>query len=178
MTHLRQGITPTRDAGIVAIALFKLFKGVALIALGLGAFRLLNPATVHRLTDWLLHFSLTTGQRFLDRTVDLLGKLTRGRAAALGLGAIAYGSLFTVEGIGLWKGKRWAEYLTVITTSLLVPFEIYELTKRLTVIRVAALVVNVAAVLYLVYRLRHPRETTTGSATPHVRPTRAVSTNA
>ena len=178
MTHLKEDLTPTRDAGIVAIALFKLFKGITLIALGLGAFRLLNPVTVHRLTNWLLHFSLTTGQRFVDRAIDLLSKLTRGHAAALGLGAIAYGSLFTVEGIGLWKGKRWAEYLTVIATSLLIPFEIYELTRRLTVVRVSALVVNAAAVVYLVYRLRHPHATKPASDTAHARPTRAVSSNA
>ena len=178
MTHLKEDFTPTRDPGLVAIAVFKLLKGVTLIALGLGAFRLLNPVTVHRLTDWLLHFSLTTGQRFVDKAIDLLSKLTRGHAAALGLGAIAYGSLFTVEGIGLWKGKRWAEYLTVIATSLLIPFEIYELTRRLTVVRVSALVVNAAAVGYLVYRLRHPRAANAASATAHVRPTHTVSSNA
>jgi len=178
MTHLKEDFTPTRDAGLVAIAVFKFLKGVTLIALGLGAFRLLNPVTVHRLTDWLLHFSLTTGQRFVDKAIDLLSKLTRGHAAALGLGAIAYGSLFTVEGIGLWKGKRWAEYLTVIATSLLIPFEIYELTRRLTVVRVSALVVNVAAVVYLVYRLRHPRAANAASAMAHVRPTHTVSSNA
>ena len=178
MTHLKEDFTPTRDPGLVAIAVFKLLKGVTLIALGLGAFRLLNPVTVHRLTDWLLHFSLTTGQRFVDKAIDLLSKLTRGHAAALGLGAIAYGSLFTVEGIGLWKGKRWAEYLTVIATSLLIPFEIYELTRRLTVVRVSALVVNAGAVVYLVYRLRHPRAANAASATAHVRPTHTVSSNA
>ena len=179
MTHMKQNLTPTRDPGLVAIAIFKLFKGVTLIALGLGAFRLLNPETVHRLTNWLLHFSLTTGQQFIDRAIDVLSKLTRGHAAALGLGAILYGSLFTVEGIGLWRGKRWAEYLTVITTTMLIPFELYELTRRLTIVRVSALAVNVAAVIYLVYRLRHPREASAASATRQVhRPPRAVSNNA
>ena len=179
MTHIKQDLTPTRDPGLVAIAVFKLFKGVTLIALGLGAFRLLNPETVHRLTNWLLHFSLTTGQRFIDRAIDVLSKLTRGHAAALGLGAILYGSLFTVEGIGLWKGKRWAEYLTVIATSLLIPFEIYELTRRLTPVRLSALAVNVAAVIYLVYRLRHPRAASEASAaSPGGQRTHAVSTNA
>ncbi len=176
MTHLRQGLAPTRDPGLVAIACFKLFKGILLIALGLGAFRLVNPATVHRLTNWLLHFSLSTGQRFVDRIVDLLSKLTRGHAAALGLGAIGYGSLFTVEGVGLWKGKRWAEYLTVIATSLLIPFEVYELTRRVTYVRISALVINAAAVIYLVYRLRHPREVSgSPSTTKHAhRPAQAA----
>jgi uncharacterized membrane protein (DUF2068 family) len=179
MTHMRQSLKPCRDPGLVAIAVFKLFKGILLIALGLGAFRLANPTTVHRLMNWLLHFSLTTGQQFVDKTVDVLSKLTRRHAAALGLGAILYGSLFTVEGVGLWKGKRWAEYLTVIATSTLIPFEVYELTRRLTMVRVSALVVNVAAVIYLVYRLRRPREPNAAVATPRVgRPTHAVSRNA
>ena len=179
MTHVKQNLRPTRDPGLVTIAVFKLFKGVSLIALGLGAFRLLNPATVHRLVNWLLHFSLTSGQRFIDRTIDVLSKLTRGHAAALGLGAILYGALFTVEGVGLWKGKRWAEYLTVIATSTLIPFELYELARRLTMVRISALVVNVAAVIYLVYRLRHPREADTASAAQRVhRRSHAVSGNA
>ena len=88
----------------------------------------------------------------------MLGSLTRRRAATFGTGAILYGSLFAVEGTGLWKGKRWAEYLTVVTTSLLIPLEIYELTRRITSVRVTALVLNVLAVVYLIYRLRHPRE--------------------
>jgi len=157
MTHLREDLTPTRDGGLVAIACFKLLKAAALISLGLGAFKLINPATVDRLSGWLLHFTLSSGQQFLDRAIDLLSTLTRRRATALGVGAIAYGSLFGVEGVGLWKGKRWAEYLTVATTGLLIPVEIYELTRRFTALRVAALVVNIAAVIYLVYRLRHPR---------------------
>jgi uncharacterized membrane protein (DUF2068 family) len=155
--HLKQDLKPTRDPGLLAIACFKLFKAVTLIALGLGAFRLLDQRTVADLTNWLLHFSLSTGQRFVDRLIDVLTTLTRRRTAAIGLGAIAYGSLFAVEGIGLWKGKRWAEYLTAIATSSLVPFEIYELARRVTIVRVSALAINVAAVIYLVYRLRHPR---------------------
>ena len=179
MAHIKRNLMPTRDPWLVVIAVFKLFKGASLIALGLGAFRLADPTTIHHLMNWLLHFSLTTGQQFIDKTIDVLGKLTRGHAAALGLGAVLYGSLFTVEGVGLWKGKRWAEYLTVIATSTLIPFEVYELTRRLTMVRVSALVVNVVAVIYLVYRLRQPREANAASATSRVgRPAHAVSPNA
>lgn len=157
MTHIKQDLTPTRDVGLVAIACFQLFKAIAAFALGLGAFKLVDPATVDRLTDWLMHFSLSTGQELVDRAVDLLSTLTSRRATALGIAAIMYGLLFAVEGIGLWKGRRWAEYLAVVTTSLLIPFEIYQITRGLTAVRVSALVINVAAVIYLVYRLRHPR---------------------
>jgi uncharacterized membrane protein (DUF2068 family) len=172
MTHIRQDLKPTRDIGLVAIACFKLFKAAALVGLGLGAFQLVDPATVDRLSDWLSHVTLSAGQEIVDRLVDVLSTITSRRATAIGIGAMAYGSLFAVEGIGLWKGRRWAEYLTVITTGLLIPVEIYEITRRLTVVRISAFMVNVLAVMYLVYRLRHPRPDLQPSA--HVRHETAV----
>jgi uncharacterized membrane protein (DUF2068 family) len=63
---------------------------------------------------------------------------------------VAYGLLEGVEGWGLWKEKRWAEYLTVVATAGLIPFEIHELTKEVTVFRVGALVLNIAVIIFLV----------------------------
>ena len=40
-----------------------------------------------------------------------------------------YGSLFATEGIGVWLERRWTEYLTIIATGSLVPFELYELIR-------------------------------------------------
>ena len=77
-----------------------------------------------------------------------------GHLEALGVGAFLYTVLFTVEGIGLWRGKRWAEYLTAIATASFVPLEIYELTHRVSPRRLSALLLNLAIVAYLIYRLR------------------------
>jgi uncharacterized membrane protein (DUF2068 family) len=66
--------------------------------------------------------------------------------------------LYMIEGIGLWHQSRWAEYLTIVATSLLIPLEIYEVTRRVTIPRIGALVVNVVVVIYLIYRLRHENE--------------------
>ena len=71
-----------------------------------------------------------------------------------GIIAIAYGVLEGVEGYGLWRRRRWAEYLTVVATSLLFIPEIYELTKTQTPLKIGALIANVAIVIYLVVRLR------------------------
>jgi uncharacterized membrane protein (DUF2068 family) len=66
---------------------------------------------------------------------------------AVGLGV--YGGLQLVEAVGLWLLKRWGEYFAVVATSLGIPIEVYELTHKITWLRVGALVVNVAAVLYI-----------------------------
>jgi uncharacterized membrane protein (DUF2068 family) len=65
-----------------------------------------------------------------------------------------YGGLQLVEGTGLWLLKRWGEYFAVVATALFLPLEIYELTERITWIRVAALAVNLAAVAYLLVSKR------------------------
>jgi uncharacterized membrane protein (DUF2068 family) len=59
-----------------------------------------------------------------------------------------------VEGIGLIRRQRWAEYLTVVATSLLLPVELYELAHRPTAGKAAVLAANVGVVVYLVVQLR------------------------
>ena len=72
----------------------------------------------------------------------------------LGVAIAAYAALEGVEAIGLWLGRRWAEYLTFVATVVFVPYEIYELTKSVTALKVLALVINVAIVAYLLISKR------------------------
>lgn len=69
-------------------------------------------------------------------------------------GAAAYAALEGSEAIGLWLGRRWAEYLTFIATVVFVPYEIYELTKSITWLKVLALIINLAIVIYLLLAKR------------------------
>lgn len=65
-----------------------------------------------------------------------------------------YAVLEGVEAVGLWFAKRWAEYLTFIATTVLLIPEVYELTGRITVIKIIALIINLAVVIYLVFAKR------------------------
>lgn len=70
-----------------------------------------------------------------------------------GIGAlmILYGLLRWLEGVGLWLAKRWGEYLAVVLTSVFLPWEILELTHHVTAIKVLLLLVNIAAIIWLVW---------------------------
>ncbi len=70
------------------------------------------------------------------------------------LGVLAYGLLQLVEAVGLWMMKRWGEYVAVVATSVFIPLEVYELVEGFTWIKLSALVVNLAAVFYLVWTKR------------------------
>ncbi len=72
----------------------------------------------------------------------------------LGLVVTAYAALEATEMVGLWFNKRWAEYLTLVATTLLVPLEIYELIHGVSVLKTITLVINVAIVVYLLLAKR------------------------
>lgn len=90
---------------------------------------------------------------FVHRIDDLLS-LPPGRLHLIGAVLAAYAVLQAVEAVGLWLGRRWAEYLTLISTSALLPLEVYELTRGITALKVVALVVNIAIVVYLLFAKR------------------------
>ena len=77
-----------------------------------------------------------------------------GHAPEVGVALLAYALLEGVEAIGLWLGKRWAEYLTFISTTVLLPLEIYEIINRGTVLKVIGFLINLAVVVYLLLRKR------------------------
>jgi uncharacterized membrane protein (DUF2068 family) len=89
--------------------------------------------------------------------VDELRKLFSLKPAKLRLvgGAVAlYAVIEGLEAVGLWYQRRWAEYLTFIATTLLIPVELYELSIRVTPFKVVALIVNIAVVVYLLFAKR------------------------
>ena len=70
------------------------------------------------------------------------------------LGLFGYAVLLGIEAVGLWLMRRWGEYFSVVATSVFLPLEVYELSERVTALKLIALVINIAAVLWLVWSKR------------------------
>jgi uncharacterized membrane protein (DUF2068 family) len=86
--------------------------------------------------------------------LDKLFSLRSGTLRELGIALLAYGVLEGIEAVGLWHAKRWAEYLTFLATSLLLPLEVYELVKRQSALKIIGFLINLAVVVYLIYAKR------------------------
>ena len=143
-----------RDQVIEIIAIFKFLKAAGLIAIAFGAIKLLDPATGDMIDRWINALSAT--HPHIEGYLVRINNFDPRHVQQVGVGALLYATLFMIEGIGLWHEARWAEYLTIIATSSLVPIEIYEIVQKLTLVRVAALAINLAAVAYLAWRIKHP----------------------
>ena len=96
----------------------------------------------------------TTGHVGIVHDLDRLFTLSKGTLIEAGIALLGYAVLEGVEAVGLWFGKRWAEYLTFIATVVFLPFEIYELTERVSPLKVIGFVINLAVVVYLIYAKR------------------------
>jgi uncharacterized membrane protein (DUF2068 family) len=136
------------------IAVFKFLKAGLLIALGIGAFKLLHKDLGSILEHWIEAMRLDPGERFLDAALAKASRVSPAQIKKVGVGSFIYAGLFLTEGTGLWLRKRWGEWFTIILTSSAVPIEIYEIHRHPSAVKVVVLALNVAVVAYLIYHLR------------------------
>ncbi len=145
------------DSLIRLIAAFKLLKAGLLIALGVGAFKLLHKDIAEVAEHWIEALRLDPANRFIDAALAKASNLGPEQVKKLGFGSFIYAGLFLTEGVGLWLLKRWAEWLTVIITISFVPIEIYEIHRHPTWVKWGVLALNLAIAFYLIYRIRTER---------------------
>ena len=143
-----------RDRILTLIALFRLVKGLMLVAGGLAALELLHPGSADRAWSWVAQLPSETERRLFARGLSLLTRSGAGRLQGVAFAAFAYAALFFVEATGLFLQKRWAEWLTIVATGSLIPFEIYELLHRATAMKIAVLAINIAVLIYLIVKIR------------------------
>jgi uncharacterized membrane protein (DUF2068 family) len=141
-------------ATLLLIALFKLIKGILLLAVGIGALKLLHRDIAQTVAHWVDILRVDPDNRLIHGLLSRVLSVTPAQLRAASAGTFVYAGLLLTEGLGLLFRKRWAEYFTIITTAGLIPIELYELSRRVTTAKVAVLVINVAIVAYLVRRVR------------------------
>lgn len=143
--------------GLLLIAAFKLIKGLGLLALGIGALRMLHKDVASEIAQWLDALRVDPHNHYIQMLLEKLGMVDDRRLKALSVGTFFYSALFLTEGVGLALRKRWAEYLTIISTASLLPLEVYEIVKHSSVPKVLVLLANIAIVVYLVIEVRRTR---------------------
>jgi uncharacterized membrane protein (DUF2068 family) len=139
------------------VAVFEFVKGIFVVTMGICAL-----ALVHK-DDWLIAesllalFRINTDHRYAQIFLDFADSLTDARLWAAASIAFCYAGLRFFEAYGLWKQRTWAEWVALVSGSLLLPFEIRELFRGITFLRCALFVGNLAVVFYMLYVIRANR---------------------
>jgi uncharacterized membrane protein (DUF2068 family) len=138
-------------AGLVMIAIYKLLGALFLLAIGVGAVRLLHKDIDDVVWRVVADLRMNPESRFVNFIFEKAELLNDPILKRIGLAAFCYSGLGLLEAVGLYLEKVWGEFLTVVITASFLPVEVHELMRRLTWVRVSLLVVNVAVVIYLLW---------------------------
>ncbi|MCG9889747.1 MAG: DUF2127 domain-containing protein [Thermosynechococcaceae cyanobacterium MS004] len=139
-----------RPVGLVAIVIYKSFVAslMAVTAIAL-LFTLKNHQSLEQFSEsYILESKLTLIDFVLDKVLKLSPKTLR----LSGIAALFYAGITTIEAVGLWHEKAWAEVLVIILVGVSIPLEILELIRGISLLKLIVFLINIAVLLYLIYR--------------------------
>jgi uncharacterized membrane protein (DUF2068 family) len=143
------------DTVVRLIILERAVRGSLVFILG-AALLTRSTAIVDLVRGWVAQLNVNPERRLIPRALVTIlrpvGNFSTRTVVIIGVGALLFGALELTEAIGLARRRRWAEYLTVIAGCIGVPFEVGEVMRRQTPIRVGILLINIAIVIYLAWQ--------------------------
>jgi uncharacterized membrane protein (DUF2068 family) len=137
------------DQWLVLIAAFKFAQALLFIAIGVGARRLLHKDLGDELYALADHLRFNPESRFVNFILEKASLVHDQQLRRIGLVAFCYAALGIAEGIGLYLERMWGEFLTLAITASFLPWELFEVYRRLTWPRVSLLSINILVFLYL-----------------------------
>lgn len=134
---------------LVLIAAYKLLQALVIAAIGVGALQLLHKDVSDVLSDLAMALRFNPESHLVNFILDKASLIDDPMLRRIGAVAFSYAGLSLAESVGLYFEKAWAEYLTLLVTASFLPWEVFEVVRHVTWVRVVLLVVNALVFLYL-----------------------------
>jgi uncharacterized membrane protein (DUF2068 family) len=145
---------PDHSRWLVVIGALKLLKALLFILAGLGALRLLHKDLVDMMTRFVIALHFDTDSHLVNLILEKVALISPHRLREISFFIFCYAAMDIIEGTGLVLEKPWAEYLTLIVTACFLPWEVFEILRHVTWVKVVILVLNIAVVIYLVFHVQ------------------------
>ena len=147
----------TSKGALRTVAVFEAAKGALVLAAGFGVLTFIHRDLAHAADELVRAFHLNPASRYPRIFLHAARSADDARIWLLAAGAMTYALARFVEAYGLWRSRRWAEWLAAAWGGVYIPIELYELARGLTWAKGLLLVVNIAIVAYLIAVLRNER---------------------
>ena len=144
--------------GLRAVALFEALKGsLALLAAG-GLFYYIPRDLRHIAVELVGRLHLNAGKSYPNVFIRVVEDSSNAQLWTIAALVVVYAIVRFSEAYGLWRARSWAEWLAAVSGAIYVPIELYELSRGVSWIKVAALVLNVAIVAFMAFALRRRKK--------------------
>lgn len=134
---------------LLLIAVYKFLYALLFFAIGMGAHHLLHKDIADEIDLLARHLRFNPESRLVNFILEKGSLLNDPLLRRIGFVAYCYATLTLIEGIGLYLEKAWGEFLTLAITASFLPWEILEIVRHITWMRVALLAINILVFVYL-----------------------------
>jgi uncharacterized membrane protein (DUF2068 family) len=138
---------------------FEAAKGLLVLVAGLGLLEMIHHDLQTAAGELVAHLHLNPASHYPRIFLELMARTTNRRMAWLAVGAALYAILRFVEAWGLWRERRWAEWLAALSAAIYIPFEIRSLLRHLNGLAAGAMIINLLVVYVMLQALRQPPAT-------------------
>ena len=144
---------------LLLIAIYKFLHALFFIGIGIGAHRLLHKHLADEIDLFARHLRFNPESRLVNFLLEKASLINDPVLRRIGFFAYCYAAVTLVEGVGLYLEKAWGEFLTLAITASFLPWELFEIFRHITWIRVGLFAINILVFVYLlkivVDRARH-----------------------
>ena len=154
VTELNMIIIDKMTRTLKVVAVFEACKGLLVLLVGLAFFPLIHQ-NIQSVAEQLVgHMHLNPVKHIPGIFIEAAGSLTDGRMLLFAFLALLYSSMRFVEAYGLWFARRWAEWFALVSGSIYLPIEFYELSKGISWLKIIFVLINLLIVLYMAMMLK------------------------
>ena len=154
--ELPEDVPAPAKAGIRIVAIMEAAKGILVLAGGFGLLTLLHRDVQAVALELISRLHLNPSKRYPTIFIDAASKMTDVRLWQLAWFALVYSTLRLIEAYGLWRERRWAEWVALVSGGIYLPIEVFEVIQKQSIFRVGTLIVNLIVVAWMAYALLHP----------------------
>ena len=144
------------------VAILELAKGLVVLLVGFGVVSLLHRDAWDAAENSLRILHVSPERHYAQIFLNLADNVTDAKLWAVAACAAAYSTLRFIEAYGLWHARAWAQWFALVAGALYLPFEMYELVQRPSLLHAGILLVNLGIVLYMLFLRLSGREKVEG----------------
>jgi uncharacterized membrane protein (DUF2068 family) len=149
--------SPGKKQLLRAVASVEFIKGTFVLLMGFCAVLLVHRDAWLYAESLLALLHINPDRHWAEIFLDFADNITDARLWAAARIACAYSVLRFIEAYGLWRARSWAEWVAFLSGTLLLPLEVRELMRGITLLRSGLFLGNLAIVGYMLYILRENR---------------------
>ena len=140
--------------GLRTVAVFEAFKGLLAVLAAGGLFYYIPRDLRYVVVELVGRLHLNAGKSYPNVFLRVVEDASNTQLWLIAALVVVYAAVRLTEAYGLWSGRKWAEWLAAVSGGIYIPLEIYEISRHVTWVRIAALILNVAIVAFMIFALR------------------------